>query len=334
MWNWFNRGICKALESQAVAELEERLQRAQQLRLVDKVDGSEVTMYLYKGNHLLAVGDLFNYNALIYDECDTAGGQVHTPLRPAPWRQRLLVCFEYFCFDDDVDNPRRGLTTLQFNNSGMTCMLSPADFCAFLHGLVCLIEARCVDAKRGRCAPVGRGARRCHCARINTARQKHTMWSWFNRGICRALESQAVAELEERLQRAQQLRLLDESQGVSLRIVCVFKGEQLLAMGTLFDNAALAYDSVEDQHRLLCHRPTLWAPLICSPQGAHVFQACRGLTHVQLSTSGPDCLLSPADLRAFLRALLDLIETHCTDAVRQGNAGAVRQLAAALDVEL
>jgi hypothetical protein len=55
---------------------------------------------------------------------------------------------------------------------------------------------------------------------------------------------------------------------------------------------------------------------------------------VQLSSSGPDCLLSPADLRAFLRALLDLIETRCTDAVRQGNAGAVRQLAVALGAAL
>jgi len=163
------------------------------------------------------------------------------------------------------------------------------------------------------------------------------MEALFNRGICRALESAAIAELEQRLERAQRLRLDCEIRG--LMSLFVYKGDLLLAVSTLLHTEPLSYDlhtltpAVGTEHRLLCGQPPHSVALVCEPYGDCMTPPLRGLVEIEFCDA-PAFMLDHADLAMFLRELLQLIETRYGDAVRQGNLDAVRQLAAALDVEL
>jgi len=159
------------------------------------------------------------------------------------------------------------------------------------------------------------------------------MWTWFNRGICKALESAAVAELEARLERTQRLRLVDEA-NPSLVSLSVYRGDWLLGLITFPSHWVWLYDFHADtsMHRVLVLHS--WSLLACTVFDDRAIEPCRGQTRTHFGREGLGCLLSPADLGILLRGLLRVIETRCTGNRRQVNADAVRQLAAALDVAL
>jgi hypothetical protein len=160
------------------------------------------------------------------------------------------------------------------------------------------------------------------------------MDAWFNRGICKALESAAVADLEARLERTQRLCLVDEA-NPALVSLFVYRGDWLLGVITFPSHWVWVYDFHADtsMHRVLVLHN--WSLLACTRLFAEMaIEPCRGLTRTHFGRDGLGCLLSPADLGTLLRGLLRVVETRCTGNVRQANTDAVRQLAAALDVAL
>jgi hypothetical protein len=164
------------------------------------------------------------------------------------------------------------------------------------------------------------------------------MQALFNRGIASALESAAVAKLEERLERLEQMRLVDKDNGFNV-LLFVYKGDRLLALGALHETVIWVYELNEesslgdDEHRLRLADGD-WPVLSCVTFDESMIDECRGQTHIQFGRRGLASLLSPADFSIFLRGFLRVVQARCADAVRQNNVDAVRQLAEALDVEL
>jgi hypothetical protein len=165
------------------------------------------------------------------------------------------------------------------------------------------------------------------------------MQDLFNRGLCKALESAAIAELEQRLRHAQRLRTVCEVAG-TLRTLYIYKGDMLLTVGVQLTDEAWRYDRYEyaehglgSEHRLLGSSAPYSMPVACVVLDDRMVPPLRGLLNVEIN-GPPHILLSRADLAVFLRDLFQLVETQCADAVRQGNLAAVRQLAAALNIGL
>jgi hypothetical protein len=165
------------------------------------------------------------------------------------------------------------------------------------------------------------------------------MFAWFNRGICSAFESAAVAELEARLERerAQQLRVVDEVLGPTMSIF-IYRCDRLLMHAWLPNDLTWVYDLDEDatvgeEHRLRASMPLGWKLFAFVQFEDDVIEPCRGQIRAQVGCD-LSCMLTPAELGVTLRGLLRAAETCCAPDVRQGNADAVRQLAAGLRVQL
>jgi hypothetical protein len=168
------------------------------------------------------------------------------------------------------------------------------------------------------------------------------MFAWFNRGICSAFESAAVAELETRLERlererAQLLRVVDEADAHSMTL-WVYRGDRLIGHAWWPNSLAWVYDVEEDatggaEHRLR-GLLTGWPLLSAQPIDDDAVEPFCSQTQVQFGRRGLSCLLTPAELAVALRGLLRAAETRCAPDARQGNADVVRQLAAGLRVQL
>lgn len=147
--------------------------------------------------------------------------------------------------------------------------------------------------------------------------------------------------LQRQLDRLQRLRLETETDDETPVVwVSLFKGEQLLLAGGYHKPLGLVYqllDEDEDDEHWLVYEPggPPWAVVLkvrCMSED--IDGPAAGQALVSFIDNFPNCMLGPADLRAFIRDFCACVMKHVAPDVRAANQAVLQQFAHALGVPL